>query len=137
MENENDSIVHLSACCHPIPGDRALGIPNDQKEMEIHRDNCTKIVARKGLPPVQINWALPESRLNSYKLNLLTIDDRGILFQITKVIKDAGVAILDSRSFQKNAQEAVIELSLEPISWRTFYKIVERLRPMKFVKQVW
>ena len=105
--------------------------------MEIHRDNCTKIVARKGLPPVQINWALPESRLNSYKLNLLTIDDRGILFQITKVIKDAGVAILDSRSFQKNAQEAVIELSLEPISWRTFYKIVERLRPMKFVKQVW
>ena len=25
-----------------------------------------------------------------YKLNLLTIDDRGILFQITKVIKDEG-----------------------------------------------
>ncbi len=137
VENENDSIVHLSACCHPIPGDRALGIPNDQKEMEIHRGNCTKIPARKGLPPVQINWALPESRLKGYKLNLLTIDDRGILFQITKVIKDAGVAILDSRSFQKNEQEAVIELSLEPISWRTFHKIVERLRPMKFVKQVW
>jgi hypothetical protein len=31
----------------------------------------------------------------------------------------------------------MIELSLEPISWRTFHKIVERLRPMKFVKQVW
>ena len=99
VENENDSIVHLSACCHPIQV-TALWAFQMIKEMEIHRGNCTKIPARKGLPPVQINWALPESRLKGYKLNLLTFDDRGILFQITKVIKDGG-SNSDLRSFQK------------------------------------
>lgn len=137
VENESDSMVQLSECCHPIPGDRALGFPNDQKEVEIHRVNCNQIPSRRGVLPMQIQWALPESSLQSHKLHLITLDDRGILFQTTRVIKDAGVAILDSRSYQSSAQEAVIEISLEPVTWRTFHRIVERLRPMKFVKQVW
>jgi RelA/SpoT family (p)ppGpp synthetase len=137
VEDEHDTMIHLCECCHPIPGDRTVGIPNDQKEIEIHRPLCPELPVRKGTPPMIVHWRLPEGRLRSYKLCLTTVEDRGILFQITRVIKDAGVAILDSKSHQRTATTAYIEVTLEPISWRVFHRIVERLRAMKFVKQVW
>ena len=65
------------------------------------------------------------------------IDEKGILFKITKIIKDASVAIINSETAAKKNKEADIRIKLESISWPVFHKIVVKLRPLKFVKKIW
>ena len=65
VENENDSIVHLSACCHPIPGDRIWAFQMTALRFTVA--TVQKWPEKDFLHSDQ--WALPESRLKGYKLN--------------------------------------------------------------------
>ena len=73
----------------------------------------------------------------SHIINIQVIDGTGILFQITKIIKEAGVAILNSETSAKKNKEANIRIKLDSMNWPVFHKIVEKLRPLKFVKKIW
>ena len=64
-------------------------------------------------------------------------DGAGILFQITKIIKDAGVTIINSETASGQNNDADIRIETESITWPVFHKIVEKLRSLKFVKKIW
>ena len=84
-----------------------------------------------------ILWNISKKISQTHVIHLHVIDATGILFQITKIIKDAGVDIINSESAGKNKKEADIRIKLESVSWPVFHKIVEKLRPLKFVKKIW
>ncbi|HIB93362.1 MAG TPA: bifunctional (p)ppGpp synthetase/guanosine-3',5'-bis(diphosphate) 3'-pyrophosphohydrolase, partial [Candidatus Lambdaproteobacteria bacterium] len=100
-----------------------------------------KILKNKSSPPkiipIAVSWKISKKITRSHVIHLLVIDGTGILFQITKIIKGAGVAIINSATAAKNEKEADIRIKLESVTWPVFHKIVEKLRPLKFVKQIW
>ena len=137
IKNPKDSCYHFAECCHPIIGDKAIGFANDSKEIEIHRSQCQAIQLHQGMTVSPIIWELPQEVIESRTLSLITVEDTGILFQISKVIKNEGIGIRDSRSDALNPEEASFRIHLEPISWKAYHKVVARLRTYKFVKKVW
>jgi RelA/SpoT family (p)ppGpp synthetase len=142
IDDVQNPLIKLSSCCFPIPGDKILGFIHDDKEIEIHLVNCPKIILNKKLPhskviPIAVSWKISKKISRSHVIHLHVIDGTGILFQITKIIKDAGVAIINSASAAKNDTDADIRIKLESVTWPVFHKIVEKLRPLKFVKQIW
>ena len=87
--------------------------------------------------PIDVAWKISKKITRSHIIHIQVIDGTGILFQITKIIKDAGVAIINSETSAKKNKEADIRIKLESVSWPVFHKIVEKLRPLKFVKKIW
>ncbi|MDE0792222.1 MAG: HD domain-containing protein [SAR324 cluster bacterium] len=142
IDDVQNPLIRLANCCFPIPGDKISGFIHDDKEIEIHLVGCPKIINNKKLTqsriiPIDVSWNISKKISRSHVIHLHVIDATGILFQITKIIKDAGVAIINSESAGKNKKEADIRIKLESVSWPVFHKIVEKLRPLKFVKKIW
>jgi guanosine-3',5'-bis(diphosphate) 3'-pyrophosphohydrolase len=142
IDDVQNPLIRLANCCFPIPGDRISGFIHDDKEIEIHLVGCPKIINNKKLTqsriiPIDVLWNISKKISRTHVIHLHVIDATGILFQITKIIKDAGVAIINSESAGKNKKEADIRIKLESVSWPVFHKIVEKLRPLKFVKKIW
>ena len=142
IDDVQNPLIRLANCCFPIPGDRISGFIHDDKEIEIHLVGCPKIINNKKLTqsriiPIDVSWNISKKISRTHVIHLHVIDATGILFQITKIIKDAGVAIINSESAGKNKKEADIRIKLESVSWPVFHKIVEKLRPLKFVKKIW
>ena len=142
IDDVQNPLIRLANCCFPIPGDKISGFIYDDKEIEIHLLGCLKIIKNKKMTqsriiPIDVSWNISKKISRSHVIHLHVIDGTGILFQITKVIKDAGVAIINSESAGKNKKEADIRIKLESVSWPVFHKIVEKLRPLKFVKKIW
>ena len=132
----------MANCCSPIPGDKIRGFIHEDKEIEIHHSNCVSSSSKKnkvhpGKIPVEVAWNISEKLTHQHILHLQVIDGAGILSQITKIIKDAGVTIINSETASRQNNDADIRIETESITWPVFHKIVEKLRPLKFVKKIW
>ena len=87
--------------------------------------------------PIEVAWKISKNIKRIHVINIQVVDGTGILFQITKIIKDAGVAIINSETSVKKNKEANIRIKLDSMNWPVFHKIVEKLRTLKFVKKIW
>jgi len=87
--------IKLATCCHPIPGDPILGFINKDRGLIIHTHDCLSIRKFKldHEKWLDVEWEPnPETYFN-VNLNLLVINERGILAKITSVIADSGANI--------------------------------------------
>ena len=83
--------IKLATCCHPIPGDPIIGFINKDRGLIIHTHDCPgirkfKLDHEKWL---DVEW---EPNANTYfnvNLNLLVINERGVLAKITSVIAES------------------------------------------------
>ena len=142
IEDVQNPLIRFASCCFPIPGDKITGFICNDQEIEIHLTNCIKSTHKNKRPkqnniPIDVAWKISKKITRSHIIHFHVIDGTGILFQITKIIKDAGVAIINSETAAKKNKEADIRIKLESVSWPVFHKIVEKLRPLKFVKKIW
>ena len=83
--------IKLSICCHPIPGDPILGFINKDKGLIIHTHDCLGIKNSKldHEKWVDVEWEPnPEAYFN-VSLNILVINERGVLAIITSAISDS------------------------------------------------
>ena len=142
IEDVQNPLIRFASCCFPIPGDKISGFICNDHEIEIHVTNCSKLTHKnkrlqQNKIPIDVAWKISKKITRSHIIHFQVIDGTGILFQITKIIKDAGVAIINSETAAKKNKEADIRIKLESVSWPVFHKIVEKLRPLKFVKEIW
>lgn len=134
IEDVNDPFLRFAQCCSPLPGDRVLGHLTEELDLVVHRTNCKQIKGEKH--PVSIGWALPEDgSVQARNIQLITEDRPGVLYQVTKVIKNLDVGILDIQS-GRMGNGASMRITLEPIPLRAYHKILVRLRSLKIVDKI-
>ena len=142
IDDVQNPLIKISSCCFPIPGDKITGFILDDKEIEIHLSDCSKLFSEKNKKqsnkiPIEAAWKISKKVKRSHIIHIQVLDGTGILFQITKIIKEAGVAIINSETSVQKNKEADIRIKLDSVNWTVFYKIIEKLRPLKFVKKIW
>ena len=141
IENPEDPLLRIAECCKPIPGDKIIGFVNRNMEIEIHRHLCelfSELRQSKASDdkPLEVEWHLPKTELRSHTMNIEVDDGRGILYQITKIITSANAAIELSESKSLPGQKASIKIRLEPVTWSNYHRIMEGLRPLKFINKI-
>ncbi|MDY5858562.1 MAG: RelA/SpoT family protein [Porphyromonas sp.] len=80
---------HVSACCHPIPGDTVLGIVDDEEEVHVHKLACpiaTRIKSTEGNRLVTTHWGEHHQALFQTTLIFRGVDNVGILHSITQTL---------------------------------------------------
>ena len=83
--------IKLAICCHPIPGDPILGFIDKDRGLIIHTHDCPGIRKFKldHEKWVDVEWEPNSDAYFNVNLNLLVINERGVLAKITSVIADS------------------------------------------------
>tara|TARA_B110000037_G_scaffold144855_1_gene163815 strand:- start:20 stop:1720 length:1701 start_codon:yes stop_codon:yes gene_type:complete len=83
--------IKLAICCHPIPGDPILGFIDKDRGLIIHTHDCPSIRKFKldHEKWVDVEWEPNSDAYFNVNLNLLVINERGVLAKITSVIADS------------------------------------------------
>lgn len=137
----NDPFIQLASCCSPIPYDLIIGMPTEDHGVMVHRITCEKLNSSKNPTPIAIGWNLPNTQIQSRRVEIKALNQQGILYQITKIINDFGIDIEsignDTNDRSKSDGSTIwIFMTLAPMSWKLYYKIIERLRTLKFIQIV-
>ena len=86
---ENINQYKFQGCCHPIPGDDALGYINNKNQIEIHKRACpvaAKLKSSFGNRILDIKWDMHKILFFDATIRLGGIDRVGLLNEITQII---------------------------------------------------
>ena len=90
LHEEHQMLNYVPAtCCHPIPGDEALGIVNKDEQVVVHKLSCpvaTKIKSTEGNRLVSTRWGEHHEQRFAAKLIFRGVDNVGILHSITETL---------------------------------------------------
>ncbi|MEO7761628.1 MAG: bifunctional (p)ppGpp synthetase/guanosine-3',5'-bis(diphosphate) 3'-pyrophosphohydrolase [Casimicrobiaceae bacterium] len=101
--------VQYAKCCHPIPGDRIVGVLRRGQSLMVHVAECT--VARKTTGEhdqvLDVEWALDVTGEFPVTLRAYVSDARGALAHIAMEISDAGANIANVSLERAEGERAV------------------------------
>ena len=89
ITEENISQYKFPGCCHPIPGDDALGYIDNKNQIEIHKRNCpvaAKLKTSFGNRILDIKWDMHKTLYFDATIRLGGIDRVGLLNEVTQIL---------------------------------------------------
>ena len=89
ITDDNIGQYKFVGCCHPIPGDDALGYINNKNQIEIHKRNCpvaAKLKTSFGNRILDIKWDMHKKLFFDATIRLGGIDRVGMLNEITQIV---------------------------------------------------
>jgi GTP pyrophosphokinase len=89
LSEENINQYKFQGCCHPIPGDDALGYINNKNQIEIHKRACpvaAKLKTSFGNRILDIKWDMHKVLFFNATIRLGGIDRVGLLNEITQIV---------------------------------------------------
>ena len=82
--------VHYANCCHPLPGDRIVGIVTQGKGVTIHTIDCETLESFHETPErwLDVAWDMGPEPMQSHvgRVNLVVANERGTLGALTTAI---------------------------------------------------
>lgn len=91
ITEDNISQFIFPPCCHPIPGDDALGFIDGKNRIEIHQRSCpvaTRLKSSYGNRILDAKWDMHKKLLFDATIELSGTDRIGILNDITRIISE-------------------------------------------------
>jgi GTP pyrophosphokinase len=83
--------VQFAQCCKPIPGDPIIGLISKGQGMVIHTHDCPVIVKTRADPGkvIDVEWAPETKKLFNVSINLVAMNQRGVLAKVAAAIAGA------------------------------------------------
>ena len=91
ITDDNITQFIFPECCHPIPGDDALGFIDGKNRIEIHKRSCpvaSKMKASYGNRILDAKWDMHKKLLFDAVVEVNGIDRIGLLKEVTQVISE-------------------------------------------------
>ncbi len=146
VENENDAMTiganingfafKMAKCCNPIPGDDVYGFVNVGGGITIHRVNCKNAIAMKKRYPyrlVDVKWQGDVPSRATIKV--VAKDSFGILSDITEVMKQMEINIIDASMGTKNGlYEGRFVVHVASVNY--LEQLIRKLRSLNNVTEV-
>ena len=83
--------VQFSKCCHPIPGDRIVGLISKGQGMAIHTHDCPVLAKSHPEPErvLDVEWDNESNKMHDVNIRIVVANERGVLAQVAARIADA------------------------------------------------
>ena len=144
VQGTDDLAVRFSKCCSPIPGDEIVGYVTRGRGVSIHRTDCVNIMA---LPEderarlIEAVWEKDEKEsagAEKYEtgIHIFAEDRQGLLVEITRLLSDKGVNILNMNVRTSKQGTATILLSFSTSGKDELREVVEKLRAIPGVMDI-
>ncbi|MDA5194262.1 RelA/SpoT family protein [Govanella unica] len=132
--------VHLSECCHPLPGDRIVGVMLPGKGVMVHTIDCEALEAFMEMPErwVDLSWYKDEDQAESYvgRVEILISNEIGALAKIAEVVARDHGNINNLRITDRDPEFFRLVVDLEVHDVKHLTNIVAALRANPVVNTV-
>jgi GTP pyrophosphokinase len=132
--------VHYANCCHPLPGDRIVGIVTQGKGVTIHTIDCETLESFHETPErwLDVAWDLgPEpEQTHVGRVNLVVANERGTLGALTTVIGKNLGNINNLKITNRSADFFEIAIDIEVDDAKHLAEIIAALRAVPQVTSV-
>jgi guanosine-3',5'-bis(diphosphate) 3'-pyrophosphohydrolase len=88
-----DMLVRFARCCNPLPGEAITGFITRGRGVTVHLAGCPHALATDPQRRVPVVWKVGEETPRPIRLEVLCVDQPGLLAAMSKAIAAAGVNI--------------------------------------------
>jgi GTP pyrophosphokinase len=132
--------VHYANCCHPLPGDRIIGIQTPGKGITVHTIDCESLESFQEMPErwVDVSWDLGASAEENFvgRLELVVANQRGGLANLLSVVAQNLGNINNLKITNRTADFFEMTLDIEVRNNRHLNEIMAALRGVSVVTSV-
>lgn len=132
--------LHLGECCHPIPGDRIIGLREQDRGLVVHTIYCGTVVKYEEQPElwVDLQWTeLAKSGVKAVGRIIVTAADaKGVLAQQCSAVSEAGGNITGISTRDRMGEFMTLVFDIEVEDLRHLEQIKAALRALAVVESV-
>jgi GTP pyrophosphokinase len=135
--------VHYAGCCHPLPGDRIVGIVSTGKGVTIHTSECSTLESFAGTPErfIDVDWdyaAGPNGPGGTYtgRISVVAANEPAALANLTNAVTrhDGAVTNLRIVNRQHDFMEILVDVEVKDV--RHLSTVIAGLRAVQGMTQV-
>ena len=130
--------VHIGKCCHPLPGERIIGIITTGKGLTVHRVDCQNLEKFNTMPElwVDIEWGRDQPNIVTARLEAVLTNRPGSLASVTTQISQnqGNITNLQLVSREEDFFKFFIEVEVNHVRHMT--AIIATLRANEAVESV-
>ena len=125
---------HLGDCCHPVPGDRIVGLRLPEKPVEVHTIDCDRLASGEDVDWVDLSWGQGSDGASA-RLRVIIYNRPGTLGEIAGIFGYQKANILNLRLSARDQEFHTFEIDLEVHDLAHLMRIISALRASDAVAQ--
>jgi len=130
--------VHLGKCCHPLPGDKIVGIVTTGKGITVHTKNCNTLAKFVEIPELWLNVDWPRGAVRRYagRIQAVVVNEPGALAALCTVIGQQAGNITHIQLTERNMNFFTFILDIDVKNLEHIHSIIAVLRSNKYIESV-
>ena len=130
--------LHFAGCCHPLPGDRIVGIVTTGKGVTIHTIDCETLESFAETPErwLDVAWSNDDEAIHVGRLNVTIANEPGNLGSLTTVIGKQGGNISNLKITNRSSDFFEIMIDIEVADVKHLTTIIAALRATPVINSV-
>jgi GTP pyrophosphokinase len=132
--------VHFAGCCHPLPGERIVGIVATGKGVSIHTIDCETLESFAEMPErwLDVSWEVggEEAPMHVGRIHVLVNNEPGALGTISTVIGRDGGNIANLKIVHRSVDFFEMFIDIEVTDIKQLTDIMAALRATRVVNSV-
>ncbi len=125
---------HLGDCCHPIPGDRIVGLRIPEQPVEVHTIECDRLASGTDIDWVDLSWGKGSDGASA-RLRVIIHNRPGTLGEIAGIFGYQKANIINLRMTTRDQEFHTFEVDLEVHDLQHLMRIISALRSSEAVAQ--
>ncbi|MBL6931005.1 MAG: bifunctional (p)ppGpp synthetase/guanosine-3',5'-bis(diphosphate) 3'-pyrophosphohydrolase [Rhodospirillales bacterium] len=132
--------VHYAGCCHPLPGDRIVGIITTGKGVTIHTIDCDTLETYADTPErwLDVSWQQQTETPDVYvgRVHLTVVNEPGVLGTLSMVIGKNGGNISNLKIINRSQEFYDLLIDIEVENLKHLTEIIAALRATPAIDMV-
>lgn len=132
----DDVLVRFAPCCEPLPGEPITGVIAQGHGVTVHASECPSALEGDPQRRVTCVWDGKPDSLRPIRLEVLCVDQPGLLAALSKAIAQTGVNIrnADARGIEDDKARNTFEVMVADV--HDLNKVIRNLKRVKGVMRV-
>jgi GTP pyrophosphokinase len=138
IKGVDNIMFHRSKCCYPLPGERVTGFVTRGRGISIHTTDCPTLESQTFDADrlVEVEWSAGDEGAYAVKVQVLTIDKRGLLAELSAVLSTNNVNINHLDASTTHEQQALFNFILDVRDKHHLNDVIKKLSQVNGVIDV-
>jgi (p)ppGpp synthase/HD superfamily hydrolase len=126
---------HLATCCHPVPGDRIVGLRREDEEIEVHLIGCDTLASGIDADWLDLAWG-EGSDGGAARITVIVRDIPGALGTLSGTLGIKGANIMNLQLVHRDGGFHTFHIDIEVHDLAHLHAIIAALREADAVSSV-
>lgn len=129
-------LVRFSKCCNPLPGDEVVGFISQGHGVTVHAVECPRVLESDPERRIEVSWNRQKGVTRSVRIRVHSVDQKGILAAITRVITKTEANILRASVYSTSDGRGIQNFEIDVQDVHHLTRVMDSVQKLKGVQKV-